>query len=138
MIGFKTAHERRDEARRLLTNDVAPSEIEKAQKAKSRERMERTLETAATRWFEMWKTGVTDSTAESQWSRSEHIMPTLGALPLFPRRSARERSSTPCCVLAGAFEKQNLGAPPPSTVVVVATTPEDERELRIPLPWRRI
>jgi integrase len=82
-VSLREARERRDEARKLLANGADPSAVKKAQKSATQERVANTFEAVAGRWFEVWKTEVTISTAENQWSRLvQHIMPALGALPV--------------------------------------------------------
>ena len=82
-VTLKEARERRDEARKLLANGKDPGEVKKAQKAAIAERSAHAFEAVARAWFEKWKTGVTESTAQSQWKRLvKHIVPVLGALPV--------------------------------------------------------
>jgi integrase len=82
-IGLKEARERRDEARKLLANGADPSAARKAQRVAGLEQASSTFEAVAGRWFEKWRTEVTDSTAKSQWARLEkHIMPALGTKPV--------------------------------------------------------
>ena len=71
-VSLKEAREHRDED---------PGEAKKALKAAEKERAAHTFEAVARDWFEKWKTGVSDSTAQSQWERlAKHIMPALGLL----------------------------------------------------------
>jgi hypothetical protein len=82
-VSLKEARERRDEARKLLANGVDPAAVKRTQKAAEQERAANTFEAVAGKWFAVWKTGVTDSTAENQWNRlTQHIMPVLGPLPV--------------------------------------------------------
>jgi hypothetical protein len=82
-ISLKKAREHRDEAKKRFANGADPGAVKQARKAEARERMANTFEAVAGRWFEKWKTEVSASTAESQWSRLvKHIMPVLGPLPV--------------------------------------------------------
>jgi integrase len=82
-ISLKEARERRDEARKLLTNGIDPSAVKRAQKAAKQGRAANCFEAVAAKWFEKWKTEVTESTALSQWGRlTKHILPALGETPI--------------------------------------------------------
>jgi hypothetical protein len=82
-VGLKEARERQDEARKLLANGADPGAVKKARKTAKLERAANSFEVVAHKWFEKWKTGVTDSTAKSQRERlAKHIMPSLGTYPI--------------------------------------------------------
>ncbi|MDR2260573.1 MAG: integrase arm-type DNA-binding domain-containing protein [Azoarcus sp.] len=82
-VSLKDARDWRDEARKLLANGAAPAAVKKAQKAERQERTANNFEAIAHRWFEVWKAGVAEKTAESQWKRLEnHILPILGDVPV--------------------------------------------------------
>jgi integrase len=82
-VSLKEARERRDEAKKLLANGADPSAVKKAQKFARQERSANTFEAVAEKWFEMWETGVSASTAEDQRDRLvKHIIPILGHLPI--------------------------------------------------------
>jgi hypothetical protein len=81
--GLAAAREQREEARKLLANGIDPGADKKARKAARQEREMNTFEAVARNWFEKWETGVTSSTAKSQWERLvKHIMPVLGQMPI--------------------------------------------------------
>ncbi|MDR0715943.1 MAG: integrase arm-type DNA-binding domain-containing protein, partial [Azoarcus sp.] len=82
-VPLKDARDRRDEARKLLANGADPAAVKKAQKAERQERAANNFEAVAHRWFEVWKAGVAEKTAQSQWRRLEnHIFPFLGGVPV--------------------------------------------------------
>ena len=68
-ITLADARQRRDEARKILANGTDPGEAKKALKAAEKERAAHTFEVVARDWFEKWKTGVSDKTAQSQRER---------------------------------------------------------------------
>jgi hypothetical protein len=66
-VTLKDARDRRDGAWKLLANDADPAAVKKAQKAERQERAANNFEAVAHGWFEVWKAGVAEKTAESQW-----------------------------------------------------------------------
>jgi integrase len=78
-VSLKEARERRDEARKLLSNGADPGAVKQAQKVEAWERTANMFEAVAGRWFEVWRTGVAENTAEDQWTRLKtHVFPCLG------------------------------------------------------------
>jgi hypothetical protein len=60
-VTLAEARERRDEARKLLTNGVDPGVARKARKTADKDRSANSFETVAREWFEVWRTDKAES-----------------------------------------------------------------------------
>jgi integrase len=77
------ARARRDEARKLLSNGVDPSEVKKAQKAAGKERAANSFETVAREWFEKWRADKAESHSSKVIARlGKDVFPWLGGEPV--------------------------------------------------------
>lgn len=77
------ARERREEARKLLANDIDPGELKKAQKAASTERAANSFEVIACEWFDKHRDGWAASHSSKIIRRLEvDVFPWLGARPI--------------------------------------------------------
>lgn len=82
-VSLKDARERRDEARRLITNGVDPGEVKAAQKASSKEAAGNSFEVVAREWFAKVSTGWVASHADRIMRRLERdVFPWLGSKPI--------------------------------------------------------
>jgi integrase len=82
-VGLKEARERRDEARKLLANDVDPGENRKVQKAAKVERSANSFEAIAREWFAKHSPGWATSHADKIIQRLEKdVFPWLGGRPI--------------------------------------------------------
>ena len=82
-VGLKDVRVRRDEARKLLANDVDPSEARKASKAAGVERAANSFEVVAREWFAKYETTWSPSHAIRTIRRLEmDIFPWLGGKPI--------------------------------------------------------
>ena len=82
-VTLAEARERREEARKLLANDVDPSEQKKAQKAASQERAANSFEVIAREWFEKYRDTWAPSHSSKIIRRLEvDVFPWLGARPI--------------------------------------------------------
>lgn len=82
-ISLKDARERREDARKLLANDVDPSDARKAQKAAKNERAANSFEVIAREWFEKNRSTWAPSHGEKILRRLEKdVFPWLGSRPI--------------------------------------------------------
>jgi integrase len=82
-VSLKEARERRDEAKKLLSNGCDPGAAKKAQKAAKMERSANSFETVAREWFEKWKTDKAESHSSKVIARLENdVFPWLGGVPV--------------------------------------------------------
>ena len=82
-VSLKDARERRDEARKLLANDVDPSEHRKAQNAAQEDRAANSFEVVAREWHAKHLPSWTDKHAATTIRRLElNVFPWLGGKPL--------------------------------------------------------
>lgn len=82
-IGLKDARERRDEARKLLAQEIDPAAYRKAQKAAKRERAGNSFEVIAREWFAKHSPGWALSHSSKIIRRLElHVFPWLGGNPI--------------------------------------------------------
>lgn len=82
-VSLKDARERRDEARRLLANEVDPSENRKQQKAAKTERSANSFEVVAREWIAKSKPTWADSHTSKIVRRLEmYVYPWLGGKPI--------------------------------------------------------
>ncbi|MDR2884320.1 MAG: tyrosine-type recombinase/integrase [Deferribacteraceae bacterium] len=82
-ISLKEAREKRDEAKKLISEGKDPSEIKKAKKYNIYSDTNNSLETIAQEWFDTNKLKWIESHAKSKWRRLEkHILPYLGSRPI--------------------------------------------------------
>lgn len=82
-VSLKDARERRDEARRLLANEVDPGEARKAKKAAGNERAANSFEVIAREWYAKFSPGWTPSHGERILRRLERdVFPWLGERPI--------------------------------------------------------
>lgn len=82
-VGLKLARERRDDARKLLAEDIDPGEIRKAQKAAGEERAANSFEVVAREWYAKMATNWVPSHGEKIIRRLERdIFPWIGTKPI--------------------------------------------------------
>lgn len=82
-ISLKDARDRRDENRKLLANDIDPSEYRKTQKSANLEAQENSFEAVALEWHEKQKSSWTTDHAKRLLRRlSNDIFPWIGARPI--------------------------------------------------------
>ncbi len=82
-ISLKDARERREDARKLLANDVDPSDAKKAQKAAKNERAANSFEVIAREWFEKNRSSWATSHGQKIIRRLEKdVFPWLGGRPV--------------------------------------------------------
>ncbi len=82
-VSLKDARERRDEARKLLANDIDPSEHRQAQKAAKEDRVANSFEVVAREWHAKHLPSWTDKHAETIIRRLEmNVFPWLGGKPV--------------------------------------------------------
>lgn len=82
-VGLKDARTRRDDARRLLANDIDPSENRKVQKAASTDRAANSFEVVAREWYAKHSPGWAVSHASKIMQRLEKdVFPWLGGRPI--------------------------------------------------------
>ena len=82
-VGLKEARKRRDEARSLLSMDIDPGEVKRAQKAGRREAAANSFEVTARRWHEKNLSGWTESYSTKTIRLLERdIFPWLGMRPV--------------------------------------------------------
>ncbi|OXJ21294.1 integrase arm-type DNA-binding domain-containing protein [Burkholderia sp. AU6039] len=82
-VGLKDARERRDAARRLLTQGVDPGNAKKAQKTASMERAANSFEVIAREWFARHAPGWAASHSDKIIQRLERdVFPWLGSRPI--------------------------------------------------------
>ena len=82
-VTLAKARERRDEARRLLTEGIDPGENRKIQKAAKTERSANSFEFVAREWFAKFKPGWADTHSDKIIKRLENdVFPWLGGRPI--------------------------------------------------------
>ena len=82
-VGLKDARERRDDARKLLANDVDPAENRKQQKAAKAERAANSLEVVAREWIaKNTPTWATTHTSKIVRRLERYVFPWLGGRPI--------------------------------------------------------
>jgi len=82
-VSLKDARERRDEARKLLANDIDPSEHRQAQKAAKEDRAANSFEVVAREWHAKHLPTWTEKHAETIIRRLElNVFPWLGGKPI--------------------------------------------------------
>ena len=82
-VGLKEARDRRDEARKLLANDIDPGENRKAQKAAKVERAANSFEVIAREWFAKHSPGwATGHAAKIMGRLEKDAFPWLGSRPI--------------------------------------------------------
>lgn len=82
-VGLKEARERRDEARKLLANDIDPSENRKVQKAAKTERAANSLEVVAREWIAKFTPTWAATHTNKIIRRLEmYVFPWLGGRPI--------------------------------------------------------
>jgi len=82
-VSLKDARERRDEARKLLANDIDPSEHRQAQKAAKVDRAANSFEVVAREWHAKHQPSWTEKHAETIIRRLElNVFPWLGGKPI--------------------------------------------------------
>lgn len=82
-VGLKDARERRDQARKLLAQDIDPGENRKVQKAAKEERSANSLEAVAREWFAKNSPHWAKSHADKIIARLENdVFPWLGEKPI--------------------------------------------------------
>jgi len=86
---LKDARERRDEARRLIASGVDPSEVKKAQKAATVERVANSFEVICREWLESRRSTVEPDQHKKTLARMEHdVFPWLGGKPIADIKAA--------------------------------------------------
>ena len=82
-VSLKDARDRKDEARRLLANDIDPSEYRKTHKARLRATAASTFESVAREWFSKHEPNWAKGHSKKIIQRLERdIFPWIGALPI--------------------------------------------------------
>lgn len=82
-VSLKEAREKRDDARKLIANDIDPSEQRKAKKVSTLEREENSFEVVAREWYAKHSPNWSDSHGERIIRRLERdIFPWLGSKPI--------------------------------------------------------
>jgi integrase len=82
-VSLKEARERRDEARKLLSNGIDPSEVKKSQRAAGRERAANSFEIVARTWWAINRASWSSHTAErTLTSLEKDVFPWLGGTPM--------------------------------------------------------
>lgn len=82
-VGLKVARERRDDARKLLANDIDPSENRKVQKAAKLERAANSFESVGREWFAKYMPGWAKGHSDKIIRRLEmDVFPWLGGRPI--------------------------------------------------------
>jgi integrase len=82
-ITLKEARDKRDEARKLLSEGINPSEVRKAKKYNIYIDSNNNLEAVALEWFTVNKPKWKESNAKSKWRRLEkNVFPYLGNRPI--------------------------------------------------------
>lgn len=82
-VSLKDARERRDEARKLLTNGIDPSENRKAQKSARADRAANSFEAAAREWFAKYSpTWATTHASKIIQRLEKDVFPWLGGKPI--------------------------------------------------------
>lgn len=82
-VSLKDARDRRDEARKLLANEIDPSENRKAKKAAKVERASNSFEVVAREWFAKHEPNWSDNHANRTIRRLERdIFPWIGGKPI--------------------------------------------------------
>jgi hypothetical protein len=82
-VSLKDARERREEARKLLANDVDPGENRKVQKAAKVERAENSFEVIAREWFAKYRDTWAPSHADKIIARLQNdVFPWMGGKPI--------------------------------------------------------
>ena len=83
IVSLKDARERRDEAKKLLANDLDPGEVKKAKKIARQEQAANSFEAVAREWFETWKPTKAESHSSKVIGRLEKdVFPWLGSCPV--------------------------------------------------------
>lgn len=82
-VTLASARKKREEARRLLSEDIDPKEHKIDVNRQQRERVSNTLFAVAQNWFEIKKTEVSKDYSDDVWRSLElHVFPGLGKLPI--------------------------------------------------------
>jgi integrase len=83
LVALKEARERRDDARRLLDQDIDPGMAKKERRLKAYEEAENTFEKLTRDWHDNWKQDKTPKHAAAILSRFEtDVFPTIGDFPV--------------------------------------------------------
>lgn len=83
LISLKEAREKREAARKLLSQDIDPSIAKKERRLKAYAETENTFEKLARDWHENWKSNKTEKHAAAILSRLEtDVFPLLGNMPV--------------------------------------------------------
>ncbi|MDR1274934.1 MAG: integrase arm-type DNA-binding domain-containing protein, partial [Candidatus Accumulibacter sp.] len=78
-VSLRDARERRENARKLLTNGADPGKEKKALKAAEAARATNTFRRVAESWCAIWRHGVAEDTANRIWSNLErNVFPIIG------------------------------------------------------------
>lgn len=81
-VSLKDARERRDEARKLIANGIAPSEVRKAEKTEAVAEGE-TVELVGREWHDKFKASLTERSAAEILHRLERdVFPWIGSKPI--------------------------------------------------------
>jgi len=83
IISLAEAREMKTEAKKLLTDNIDPSQEKQRRKRQTYKDAENTFEQIAQRWYERQKEAWKKGHAEKIWRRIEmHILPSIGKMPL--------------------------------------------------------
>lgn len=82
-VSLADARKRRDDARKLIANDIDPSTAKKAQKQAGVDRMANSFEVVAREWHNVYKNQWTQGHAKNILGRMEReVFPYLGSMPI--------------------------------------------------------
>lgn len=82
-ISLKKARELKDEAKKLLAQDIDPKEAKDQKAAEAEKALNNTFMHVATDWFDVKKTKITAEYADDVWRSLEiHVFPEMGSVPI--------------------------------------------------------
>lgn len=82
-ISLKKARELKDEAKKLLAQDIDPKEAKDQKAVEAEKALNNTFMHVATDWFDVKKTKITAEYADDVWRSLEiHVFPEMGNVPI--------------------------------------------------------
>jgi integrase len=82
-VSLSKARKQKDEARKLLADNIDPKDHRNEQAQQKKEAIENTFGVLAQKWFEIKLTQVKEETANHAWrGLNRHVLPTLANIPL--------------------------------------------------------